>query len=205
MQTDDPLVSFADAEQQDARRAEPLVRLITALHFELVARHQRNAAPSDDRRAEQVHRHRRNAAPGALALERGNRLRVSQEEGRLLPDQREQFIQVIGRRCAVTGADPHRRIDRVNEAELLAVDQFPLLAFFDPLDRQPHLFLQLIERIVVQVRHASVDADDRLHGRQRVLARMGRVIDERLRDLDVLGKARDEIDVPFAVTIDGRT
>ena len=48
-------------------------------------------------------------------------------------------------------------------------------------------------------------ADHRLHGRQRVLAGLCRVIDKRLGDLDVLGEPGNEVDVALAVTVHGRT
>ena len=96
---------------------------------------------------------------------------MRQEERRLLPDQRQQLVQIVRRRRAVAGADPHRRVDRVDQPELLAVDQLPFLAFLDPLDRQPHLLFELVERAVVQVRDARMHAHHRLHGRQRIFAR----------------------------------
>ena len=87
----------------------------------------------------------------------------------------------------------------------LLLIKFPFLPLLDPLDRQPHLLFELIVGIVVEVGDARVHADDRLHGGERILPRRGGVIDERFRDLDVLGKARHQIDVPLAVAIDRRT
>ena len=93
----------------------------------------------------------------------------------------------------------------MDQPELLAVDQLPFLPLLDPLDRQPHLLFELIVGTVVQVRDPRVDADHRLHGRERVFAGIGRVIDERLGNLHVLGKARNQVDVPLAVAIHRRT
>ena len=205
MQAHHALIGFAHAQQQNARRAEPLVRLVAALHFQLVAGHQRHAAPGDHRRAEKVDRHRGHAAPRAFALERGDRLRMRQKERGLLPDQRQQFVQIVGRRRAVPRADPHRRIDRVDQAEFLAVDDIPFLTLLDAFDRQPHLLFQLIVGIVVQIGDARMHADHGLHRRKRILAGRGRVIDERFRNLHVLGEARHQVDVPLPVAIDRGT
>ena len=90
-----------------------------------------------------------------------------------------------------------------SQTEFLVVDQFPFLALLDPFDRQPHLLFELVVRTVVQVRHARMDADHGLHGRAEN-TRGGRgVIDKRFGDLDVLGKAGHQVDVPFTVAIDG--
>ena len=50
-----------------------------------------------------------------------------------------------------------------------------------------------------------MDANNRLHGRQRIFPRIGGVIDEGFGDLHVLRETRDEIDVAFAVPIDRGT
>ena len=50
-----------------------------------------------------------------------------------------------------------------------------------------------------------MDTHHRLHGRKRVLPRSGRVVDERLRNLNVLRKTRHQVDVTLAVTIQRRT
>ena len=90
----------------------------------------------------------------------------------------------------------------MDQAKLFTVDQFPFLAFFDPFDRQPHLFFELIIRTIIKVRDSSMNADDGLDCRQGVLARILGVIDKCLGDFDVLGKSRDEVDIPFTEPID---
>ena len=56
---------------------------------------------------------RRNAAARALAAERRDRPRMGQEERRLLPDARDQLVEIVGRRRALAGRDALRRRDVV--------------------------------------------------------------------------------------------
>ncbi len=93
---------------------------------------------------EQLHRYWWHAPPCALALERGDGLGMRQKECGLLPNQGQQFIQIVWRRSTIARADAHGRIDGMNQSEFLAVDQLPFLAFLDPFDRQSHLLFELI-------------------------------------------------------------
>ena len=89
----DALLLLARAQQQD-------VGLARFVDVELVARHQRQAAPGDEGRAEQRHGWRRHAAAGAFAPEGRDGARMREEEGRLLPDLRDEFVEIVGRRRA---------------------------------------------------------------------------------------------------------
>ena len=76
------------------------------------------------------------------------------------------FNDVVGGRGAVAGADSHRGVHRVHESELLAVDQLPFLPLFDPFDRQPDLFFELIVRAVVKIGDPGMNAYYCLYRRQ---------------------------------------
>ena len=76
---------------------------------------------------------------------------MSEKEGRLFPDQGQQFVQIIRGRSPIASTDPHGRVDGMNQTELRAVDQFPFLAFFDSFDGQSHLLGELIEGAIVEV------------------------------------------------------
>jgi len=59
---------------------------------------------------------------------------MSHEESRFLPHERQQFVEVVGRGSTVAGSDAVGGIGRCQQAELLVVDEFPLLALLDALD-----------------------------------------------------------------------
>jgi rhodanese-related sulfurtransferase len=115
------------------------------------------------------------------------------------------LIEIVRSRCTVTRADSHGGIDRIDQTELLTVDQLPFLTLLDPFNRQTHLFFELIEWIVAEVRNTCMDANYSLHGRERIFMGMCRVIDKSLGNLDVFCETRNEVNVAFTVAIHGRT
>ena len=91
VQPDDALPGGPGADQQHLGLA--------VLHRHLVRRDRRQAAPGQERRAEQADRGRRHAAPGAFPAERGDRFRMGQEERRFLPHLGDQPVEIVrGRR-----------------------------------------------------------------------------------------------------------
>ena len=107
------------------------ILLLPSLERHLVGREQRQAAPGQELRAEQRDRRRRDAAARALAAERGDGSRVGEEEAGLLPDLREQLVEIVRRRRPAARLDPLRGVDVVQQAVLLVVDQLALLALLD--------------------------------------------------------------------------
>ena len=87
---------------------------------------------------------------------------MSNEEGWLLPYQRQQFVEVVGCRCPIACGDAVGGIGSGQQTELLVVDEFPLLALFDTLDGEAQLLLQLVVRIVVEVTDAGMHSNHRL-------------------------------------------
>ena len=120
-----------------------------------------------------------NAAARALAAEGGDRAGMGEEEGGLLPHARDQLVEIVGSRCPGARLDAHRIVDAVEEAVAAIVDELVLLLLLDALDRDGQLLLDLIVRAAKQVRDPRVDLDRRRDRRQRVLARLVRVVDQR--------------------------
>ena len=87
MQADDTLVLFAHTHKDDFRGSNATTGQVLSLHFHLVGWYQRNTAPQDDLRAEEVGGHRGYAAPCTLTLEGGDGTRMSDKECWLLPYQ----------------------------------------------------------------------------------------------------------------------
>src|SRR5580658_10128278 len=161
MQSDDALLLFADPQQQDARKARGTVdiaisdmrnaRADGAINRQLVRWHQRHTAPGDEGCAEQLHRWRRHTAPGAFAAERGNRTRMRQKKCGLLPDARQQIVEVIGSRWARARADSHRGYRGMQQPMFGVVEDFGFLTLFDSLNREAKLLAQLIVNVVVEI------------------------------------------------------
>src|ERR1700733_12829740 len=124
---------------------------LALLHRHLVRRDDRDAAPGDELCAEQADHHRRHAAKGGLAAERGDALRVRQEEAGRFPHPGDQRVKVVG------GGRTAQRLDCLfgsrlrKQAVLGAVDQLELLALFDRLDGQPQLLRHLVVRAGIEV------------------------------------------------------
>src|SRR3984957_13746302 len=106
---------------------------LAVLEGNLVRRDQRNATPRDELRAEQAHHHRRHAPVGGLAAERGNALRVGQEEARRLPHPGDQRVQVVRRRSTTERLDRLLRGHLRQQPVLGAVDEFEFLAVVESL------------------------------------------------------------------------
>ena len=139
---------------------EPLIRLISTLHFQFVTGDQRNA------------RHVITGVPNKTVVTGGTprhvhsrsnaaSLRVSEENAGFFPEKPATHRD-LGSWCSVPRADASPGIDRMDQAELCIVDQLPLLPFLNSLDRQSHLLFELIEGTIVGLKR-SMDADDGLH------------------------------------------
>ena len=76
----------------------------------------------------QIHGDRRHAASRGLTLKCGNRARMGQKEGGLLPDFGQQLIQVIRRWSAVSGLNTLRVVDIFQQSIFIVIDQLTFLA-----------------------------------------------------------------------------
>ena len=106
---------------------------------------------------------------------------MREKEGRLLPDQREQFIEVVGRRGAGAGGDPEVGGYLVEQTVVRVVDQLVVLALLDLLDGQAQLLADLVVREVVDVGDPRLNLQHGGHGIEHVLARVRRVVHEAFR------------------------
>ena len=87
MQPNDTLVLFADAHEDNLRRANAATCQVLAFYLHLVRRDEGHAAPQDNLRAEEIGGYRGYAAPGTFALESSDGTRIGDEESRLFPHQ----------------------------------------------------------------------------------------------------------------------
>src|SRR5262249_46536866 len=149
------LFLFADTQQQNVRLATRAVR--RAIDRELVGRHQRQTAPGEKRRAEQGYGGRRHAAARALPAERGDGARMGQEERGLLPDARDQLVEVVRRGWPLARRDAHARVDVVEQTVVFVVDQLVFLPLLDRLDGEAQLLAHLVVRAAEQI------GDTRVH------------------------------------------
>ena len=171
----------------DEDRAGP-----AAADRDLVAGQHRHAAPGRTPGVRPTHRRRvaGRGPGGALAAERGDGLRVGQEEPRTCGagDSSSSRSSGVGgpvrvwMRCLEVGV--------VQQPELAVVDQLVLLALAQRLDGEPQLLLDLVHRLVVEVGDAGVHPQDRLRDAQLVLAGRGLVVDEGARQRRARRRAR---------------
>src|SRR6185369_11054484 len=156
----------------------------------LVRRHQGDPAPGQELGAEERDRGRRHAAPRRLPPERRDGGGMGQEERGLLPDLRQELVEVVRSGWTAAGLDllPGRHV--VEEPVLLVVDELALLALLDRLDDEAQLLADLVVGAAVEVRDPGVHVEDGRDRRQHVLARVLDVVDEGLRqDALVPGRA----------------
>ena len=85
--------------------------------------------------------------------------------------RRQQFVQVVRGGRPGAGLDPLGEVGVVQQPEVRVVDQLVFLAFPQRLDGQPELLLDLVHRVVVQVRDPGVHPQHGLGHAQLVLAR----------------------------------
>src|SRR5579859_5763437 len=104
------LLLFTHAEQKD------LGGLVLASHRDLVAWNQRNAAPGQERCAEESDRWRRYSAARAFPPKSGNSARMSQEQRGLLPYLSQQLVQIVWCRSALARLELLRAGNIVQQA-----------------------------------------------------------------------------------------
>ena len=185
-EADDAALLLARAHEQDVR--------LPLADAELVRRDERQAAPREERRAEERDRGRRDAAAGGLAAERGDRLGVREEERGLLPHLRDEGVEVVRGRRAGAGRDAHRRRGAREEAVVGVVDELALLALFHHLDEDVELLADLVHRAAVQIGDAGLHLQRRRDGAERVLARLLFVVDAHDRERVAVGRAALDAD-----------
>ncbi len=154
MQADDALVAPGPCAWRGSRLV--LSSLIGILSHGRI----RHAAP---RRRPACRRARRWAGRrrgGCTPAEGGDRARVGEEELRLAAPA-EDLVHVVGRRAAAAGVEALLQVGVVQEAELAVVDELVLLPLAQGLDGQAELLLELVHRIVEEVRDARVEPEDR--------------------------------------------
>ena len=121
-----------------------------------------------------------------MAPEGGNGTWMRQKERGLLPDSRNQFVQIIRSGRAFPRLDLHRVIDVIEQTVLQVVDEFALLPLFDLFDDQAQLFFDLIVRAAVHVGDARLQIEHRGYRAQRVLARLLLVVHINFRQIDIV-------------------
>src|ERR1035441_2619641 len=117
---DHALLLLTRAQQQDFG--------LVLLYRYLVAGNQRDSSPGQKRRTEQQRRGRRDAAVGALPAEGGDGSRVRQEEAGLLPNLRDDLVQIVGRGRARPGLYVHSGRRVVEQPVLFLVYELAPLA-----------------------------------------------------------------------------
>ena len=120
---------------------------------------------------------------------------MGQEEGRFLPHQRDQVVQIVRRRRPAEGRDPLRGSTVGDQPVIRAVDQLAFLMLLDGLDGEPELLLDLVVRAGVQVGDPGVHVQDGGHRVQDVLARVLLVVDERRRQRGFVVVTADDVDL----------
>ena len=123
---------------------------------DLVARQDRHATPGQHLAAVHLDAGRVDPAAIAFPTERGDGARVGQEELRL-PAPAQQLVQIIGSRRPAAGIDALLEIRVVQKPEVAVVDHLVFLPLAQRLDGQAHLLLDLVHRVVEQIRDAGMD------------------------------------------------
>ena len=95
MQTDNTLILFARTHEDNLRGAYAATCQILTFYLNLIAWNQGYTAPQDDLCAEEVGGDRGHTAPSTLTLEGGDGTRMGHEESRLLPNEAQQFVEVV--------------------------------------------------------------------------------------------------------------
>ena len=80
------------------------------------------------------------------------------------------------------------------ESVLLVVDQLAFLALLDRFDREAKLLFDLIVRDAVEVGHPRMNVEDRLHGTQKVFARVVDIVDVGLRQDALVAHRAGDLD-----------
>src|SRR6266436_4584580 len=146
-------------------------------------------SPGQERRTENVHGWGWHPAPSALPTESGNRPWMCEEEGRLLPNFRDQLVQIVRRWRTLTHLDAHRVVNILEQTVSAIVDEFAFLALLDLLDDETKLLFDLVMRAAVHVRDPGLQVENRGHGTQCEFARLFFVIDVDLGQIDFLARA----------------
>ena len=133
--------------------------------------------------AEQADGRRRHAAARAFAAEGGDGARMGEEEARLLPHFGQKLVEIVWRRRALARLDPLRRRGARQQAVFGVVDQLAFLALLHPFDQQSKLFLNLVERLAVEVGDARLHVENGGDRLEKIFARVLFVIDEGLRQV----------------------
>ena len=120
---------------------------------------------------------------------------MGEEEARLLPHLGQQLVEIVGRRRTFAGLDALRRRGAREQAVFGVVDQLAFLALLHPLDQQAELFLNLVERLAVEVGDARLHVEDGGDRLEEILARVRIVVDEGLRQIRIAVARRAALDV----------
>jgi hypothetical protein len=128
------LLFLAGAYQNDVGGAYAAIGEVLSLDFHLIAGDKGYAAPKDYFGSEEVGCLGGYATPGALAFKSGDGTGVCYEEARVLPYQREEFVEVVGGGSSVACGDAVTGVYTGEKSKALVVDKFPFLTFFNALD-----------------------------------------------------------------------
>jgi hypothetical protein len=108
---------------------------------------------------------------------------------------------VIGGRGPAAGLDALLEVGVVQQAEPGVVEQFVFLAFLQCFDGEPQLVLDLVHRLVEQVRDARVYPQHGLRDAQFVLPRRKLIIDERAGQIRFALVPGGQCDIGFTVLV----
>ena len=73
---------------------------------------------------------------------------MGNEERRALPNERQQFVEVVGSRRTVASGDAVAWVNAGKKTEVAVVDEFPLLAFLNTLDAESELLLSWLNGLL---------------------------------------------------------
>src|SRR5271166_807318 len=165
-EADHTLLSLANPQQQDLGLG------VLVPDVDLVGGNQRDAAPGKERCTEKRHGRRRHAATRALPSEGGDGARVSEEEGRLLPDFCQHFVQIVRGRSAFPRLQLLRGGNVIQKSVVSVGEELTLLLLFNVFDNDPQLLSNLIVRIAEKIGDAGVDVEDSVDAAQPILPRL---------------------------------
>ena len=202
MQSDNTLILLANTYQDNLCSTNATTCQVLTFNLNLIRWNDGHTTPQDDSSAKQVGGYRWYATPCALTLKGSNSTRMSDEECRLFPYQRQEFVEIIGCGRTVTCGNAISRVNSRQQSELLVVNQFPLLAFLDALDRQAKLLLKLVVRVIVEIAHTGVYTNYGLQCVQRIFCRILLVINISLGNDIILLMTTYQVDMLLTIVVD---
>ncbi len=108
---------------------------------------------------------------------------------------RQELVEIVGGGSAFARLHAGLRRDVVQQAVVGVVDQLMLLPLLHLLNGKAQLLANLVVGMAVEIGDAGMHIDDGGDGAERVLARLLFVVDEALRNLPLIARAADDVDL----------